>query len=99
MSDYLKYNTDLIQQVVRIYDESVSSMDSMLKDMDNMVDDLRQGWKSEAGQAFFDKYNDDWLNGFVQYQEVLLHMSKNLGIANREYQSVTEKAKDLSDSY
>lgn len=93
--DYLKYDTEQMASTKRIYNECVTEMDSLRVKMQNMVDSVKEGWKSEAGDAFFTKYDNEWLQGFTQYQEVLTHMAENLDSASGKYSEITLQAKAL----
>ena len=93
--DYLKYDTEQMNETKRIYNECVTDMETLRTKMGKMVDDVKEGWKSEAGNAFFDKYDNEWLQGFVQYKEVLSHMAENLDSAKGKYSEITRQAKAL----
>lgn len=93
--DYLKYDTDKMADTKRIYNECVTSMDTLQTKMETMVDEVKEAWKSEAGEAFFDKYDNEWLKGFVQYKEVLTHMAENLDAAKGKYTEITRQANAL----
>ena len=60
-------------------------MNDLKDNMQNVVDSVKDAWKSEAGEAFFKKYDEEWLKGFTHYTEVLEHMVKNLDIATEKY--------------
>ena len=76
---YLLYNTAKMETVKKTYKDCVKEMDDLQTKMQTMVDDIKEGWQSKAGDAFFTKYDDEWLKGFKQYREVLDHMADNLG--------------------
>ena len=92
---YLKYDTEKMKSVKRTYNECVTEMDALQSKMQAMVDDVRDAWKSEAGDAFFDKYDNEWLKGFTQYKEVLKHMAANLDVASGRYSEITQQANTL----
>lgn len=92
---YLKYDTEIIDKTKRTYSEKANDMKSLQKEMESAVNNLRDCWKSEAGDAFFNKYSDEWVKGITQYQEVLAHMAKNLDNASGEYSKITVEAKKL----
>lgn len=93
--DYLKYDTDKMAETKRIYNDCVTSMEDLQTKMQKMVDDVKCSWKSGAGEAFFDKYDNEWLQGFVQYKEVLSHMAENLDTAEGKYSEITRQANAL----
>ena len=59
------------------------------------VDDIRSGWKSDAGDAFFKKFDDEWKKNFDDYINVINHMSSNMQIAKNKYQAVFDEADKL----
>lgn len=92
---YLKYDADKLEETEKTYRECVKTMEDLQKKMQTMVDDITDAWKTPAGSAFFAKYNDEWLKGFTQYQEVLTHFADCLSTASDEYLAVTRKANAL----
>lgn len=92
---YLKYDTEKMESVKTTYNACVADMDAIQSKMQTMVDEVRDAWKSEAGDAFFDKYDNEWLKGFKQYKEVLQHMAENLDVASGRYSEVTQQADAL----
>ena len=90
---YLKYDIDKMLEVKQVYADAVSKMTEIQKTMQKMVDSVKDGWDSDAGKAFFEKYDEEWLKGFTQYKQVLRHMSENLNTAQGKYNEVTELAK------
>ncbi len=90
---YLKYDIEKMLEVKQVYADAVSKMTEIQKKMQKMVDSVKEGWDTEAGDAFFEKYDEEWLKGFNQYKEVLTHMSENLNTAQGKYTQITNLAK------
>lgn len=90
---YLQYDTEKMTEVKQTYVNEVSKMEDIKSKMQKMVDDVKEGWDTEAGNAFFEKYDEEWLKGFNQYIEVLTHMSENLDMAEGKYTQITNLAK------
>lgn len=90
---YLQYDTEKMTEVKRTYVDAVSKMTEIQKKMQIMVDSVKDGWDSDAGTAFFEKYDEEWLKGFNQYKEVLTHMSENLNTAEGKYTQISNLAK------
>lgn len=88
----LKYDVEVMQSVKNDYTSCIKDMKSLKKKMQNMVSEIEDAWKSEAGTAFFEKFNDEWLDSFTQYVKVLEHMSENLDYAKGKYSEITKKA-------
>ena len=95
MADLI-YNTKELSDVKATYDECLVDMVNLRSEMNKMVEDLKEGWKSGGSEEFFKKYNDEWLQGFSQYIDVIRHMSVLLNGAVESYGAVTEKAEKLS---
>lgn len=56
------------------------------------VEDIKEGWDTQAGDAFFEKYGNEWDKNISNYIEVIQNMSRNMQIADSKYQSVYETA-------
>lgn len=90
---YLKYDIEKMLEVKQVYADAVSKMTEIQKKMQKMVDSVKEGWDTEAGDAFFEKYDEEWLKCFNQYKEVLTHMSEYLNTAQGKYTQITNLAK------
>ena len=93
--DRIKYDTDIMRNTSQKYKECSEIMNEIKEGMQDMADSLRDSWKSEAGEAFFEKYDDEWLKSFVHYKEVLDHMAENLDYATGQYSSITSMSKNI----
>ena len=96
---YLQYDTEKMIEVKQVYADAVSKMTEIQKKMQKMVDSVKEGWDTDAGKAFFEKYDEEWLKGFNQYKEVLRHMSENLNTAQGKYTEVSNLAKKTKLNY
>lgn len=92
----LKYNTEAMDNVVKSYRECADQMDQLYNQMQNLVDNLGEAWKTEAGNEFFKKFDDEWVEGFNQYKEVLRHMANSLEKAESQYEELTLQAEKLN---
>ncbi len=93
---YLKYDTDKMQLTKARYYACTLRMEALKTSMQSMVDGIRTAWDSDAGRAFFDKYDNEWLVNFMQYKEVITHMADNLNIASGKYSEITQQANKLN---
>lgn len=59
------------------------------------ISEIRAGWQSDAGDAFFKKFDEEWEKNFDDYINVIEHMSKNMEIAQNKYQTVFDEADRL----
>lgn len=92
---YLKYDTEKMESVKATYNTCVADMDTLQSKMQATVNEVRDAWKSKAGDAFFDKYDNEWLKGFTHYKEVLQHMAENLDVASGRYSEISQQADAL----
>ena len=92
----LKYNTEAMDSVVKSYRECADQMDQLYNQMQNLVDNLEGAWKTEAGNEFFKKFDEEWVEGFKQYKEVLRHMANSLEKAENQYSELTIQAEHLN---
>lgn len=74
------------------YTNCAERMKTLKSTLESAVEGLRDGWKSDAGDAFFKKYDDEWVKNFTDYINVIEHMSSNMLIAKNKYQEVFDEA-------
>lgn len=96
MASTLKIDQDAMQSAKKEYDNCVTRMTSLRDNLKIAVDDIRAGWKSDGGKAFFEKFDDQWYKNFNDYIAVIGHMSDNMDRANGKYQEIFEYADKLS---
>lgn len=92
----LKYDTEEINNAKNEYKRMADSMNNISSEMTKAIEGIRESWQSDAGNAFFEKYDQEFLKNFEQYREVLEHFAYNLGIAHGRYEEITAKANALS---
>lgn len=77
------------------YSEYAQEMEELRKTLKTAVDSIRDSWKSEAGDVFFSKFDEDWEKNVKDYVNVLNHMADNMSKANTLYQEVFDAAEAL----
>lgn len=71
---------------------------SSLKDkINNCVSGLKTDWNTNAGEAFFQKFEEELIHNLELYIDVFEHISTNLSDAVNTYSSVFDKADDLKN--
>lgn len=96
MSEILKIDQDAFEEAKNNYEEYAQRMESLRSKLEGAVGDIRGGWISDGGNAFFKKFDEEWLKNFNDYIAVMEHMADNMQIAKNKYQSVFEATNKLS---
>ena len=88
----LRYDTEQMRSSAKEYRETAAELANVRKELKKQIDDLKNThWKSEAGKAFLEVYEDDWAKGVDRYVAVLNKMSELLDKAARDYDEVTKE--------
>ncbi len=78
------------------YREVSEKLESLRKELKNKIEDLKNtDWRSDAGRAFMEIYEDNWSSNVEKYAAVLKEMAGQLERAASEYDSVTDKLKAI----
>lgn len=96
MSEVLKVDQDALEAAKTNYKNYAQQMETLRNKLKGAVDDIRGGWKSDGGDEFFRKFDDEWLKNFNDYIAVIDHMAGNMQIAKNKYQSVFDEANKLN---
>ena len=92
----LKYDTEAMRTTASNYRNIATKMSELQEKLKSQIDDLKNiHWKSDAGTAFQDMYEDGWANNVNKYMIVLNEMAEQLDAAANEYDKVTEKLKEI----
>jgi len=85
----LKIDTDFMQTTIdeyqNIYEDILALKDCLTKEMENLKSVY---WQSEAGNAFFDKYNAGWADNVEVYLNVVLFLKDQLQKAKGSYEGL-----------
>lgn len=92
----LYLDRDALETAKSEYSSYAQQMSDLKDKLVGAVDDIRDGWKSDAGDAFFTKFDDEWKKNFDDYINVINHMSSNMEIAQNKYQAVFDEADKLN---
>lgn len=92
----LKFDLDVMKNAEASYQDYATRMAAVKTNLRQAIDAVRSDWDTDAGAAFFAKFDDDWERNVEDYIAVIQHMSDNMRIANSNYSSVWEEAKALN---
>lgn len=92
----LYLDKDALETAKTKYSSYAQDMSALKTKLETAVDDIRNGWKSDAGNAFFTKFDDEWKKNFDDYINVINHMSSNMQIAKNKYQAIFDEADKLN---
>ncbi len=84
----LKFDTDKMLEASNAYLSDASDMKTLRDNLKKALDDLKSGWDTEAGAAFFAKFEEDWYENVGDYAAVIEYMGNNLAQCKTEYDSV-----------
>lgn len=92
----LKYDTEMMRTTASNYRKIIKTMSDLKDQLKEQISDLKSiYWRSEAGNAFQDMYEDGWANNVDKYVAVLDEMAMQLDKAAEEYDTVTAKLKEI----
>ena len=91
----LYLDKDALNMAKTNYSTYADDMDILKSTLETAVEDIRKDWKSDAGDAFFTKFDDEWKKNFDDYINVINHMSSNMQIAQNKYQAIFDEAEKL----
>lgn len=88
----LKYDTETMRTVANSYRETAVTMGNLEKKLKKQIADLKDiYWKSDAGTAFQEMYEEGWADNVDDYIAVLNEMARQLDKAANDYDTVTAK--------
>jgi WXG100 family type VII secretion target len=92
----LKYDTGMMRETASNYRKIAGTMTDLEKSLKNQIADLKNVfWKSDAGTAFQNMYEDGWANNVDKYVAVLNEMAGQLEIAANEYDKISAKLREI----
>lgn len=94
-SGYLVVNQEELLEAHKKYLDCAQRMTTLRDELKKAVEGLRGGWKSEGGDAFFEKFDDQWLTNFDDYIAVINHMGELLKSAEGSYRPLFTEAERL----
>ena len=84
-----------LNQEEMINAQAAQDMQDLRTSLNASIGRIRNAWNSDAGIAFFDKFDTQWDRNMADYTNVMQHMAENMQIANSRYQEVFDAAVQL----
>ncbi len=93
----LKVDFDVLEETARVYNNEVQNFEEARDGVKQALDELKSsGWVSQAGSAWFDAVDMDWVETINFHIRVITELSKEIGIASKEYREIYNKQCELS---
>ena len=94
-----KVDTDILQDTINTYRTAIDDIEKAVKDAEQAIDVLKgSGWKTNASQAFFDKFDSSWKTGINNRVKVVKHLKVCLEDAKKDYDSLCTAASQVGNS-
>jgi len=75
-----------------------NELDDLRRNLESSFVQLRRDWQSDAGDRFFEKFNQDLTKNLIDYVRVFRHMSNNLRSASSMYDEVFNAADAVANA-
>lgn len=92
----LYIDNEAIQTAKDEYNNYQTEMATLKRELEAAISELKKSWKSDAGNKFFEKFDDQWVKNMSDYIVVLQHMQTNLNTAKNKYQDIYDEADRLN---
>lgn len=93
----LRYDTEAIGKAISEYKDIATNMDELKTELSKLFESLKNDdWKSKAGEAFANKYEDNWAANVDKYIAVVNELADILEYVNNNYYGpLVERAEAL----
>lgn len=92
----LKFDTGALKTAAKNYRTTASNMATLRKKLQTDIGDLKSKyWKSKAGDAFQDMYEENWADNVDKYVAVMEELARLLDKASMDYEQLASKADKL----
>ena len=94
----LRYDTEAINKAITDYREIATDMDNLKTELSKLFVQLKdEDWKSKAGEAFSNKYEENWAANVDKYIAVVNELANILEYVNTNYYGpLVERAEALN---
>lgn len=94
----LRYDTGAIDTAITDYREIAAEMDEIKTELSRLFEQLKEeDWKSKAGEAFSNKYEESWAENVDKYIAVVNELANILEYVNTNYYGpLVERAEALN---
>lgn len=84
-SDVLEFDTDKLSGYAGNVQDVADNLAKQQKKLTKDLAGLREDWQTDAGKAFFEKYDDAWVRQLDGYIEMLGYLVEALEFAAERY--------------
>lgn len=92
----MKYDTEEMRNSAKRYRETAEKLITVKNELKQHITDLKNThWKSDAGTAFQEMYEDTWATNVDKYAAVMNEMAGQLEHAASDYDSITDKLRTI----
>ena len=94
----LKYDTEEMRKTAGKYREIAKDLNKVKEDLKKQISDLEAvDWRSDAGKAFMDMYEDSWATNVEKYIAVLKEMARLLERAAVDYEGINRYLRQIPE--
>ena len=91
----LSYDIDKLAEAKKSIDELKDNLDKNNKALNNSLSALKEAWKTDAGEKFFDDHQDSWSKSVKKYVKKLTGISDMLQKAIDRYENINSEVENL----
>lgn len=85
-----------MRESAKTYKETAQKLESVKENLKKQIHDLKNThWKSDAGEAFMEEYEETWAVNAEKYAAVMREMADQLERAANDYDTVTDKINQI----
>lgn len=98
MAADLHLDQEAFRQAKRDLQRECTELEELKKNLEQSFAQLKKDWDSDAGRAFFARFEKDLLENLKRYAAVFAHMSENVQAASERYEEVFDAADTVADA-
>lgn len=96
MASDLKFDVDAFSTAINEYNSVSEELMKIKCDLETQLQNLKDGyWKTQAGEAFLNQYNQGWADNVQKYILVLQELAKLLKRAQSDYSQLECEIKNI----
>ncbi|BCN32349.1 WXG100 family type VII secretion target [Anaeromicropila herbilytica] len=88
------FDTEIFHKASRAFQKDADSLSEIDKNLVQKIKNLKEiGWKSEAGEKFFDKIDSHWSKDIKRYADLMNDLAVIINYASKQFDTISEQAK------
>ena len=95
-SDRIDFNTDTLRGQAQVIGNLAKELKDAQTSLRNNIDQLREDWKTAAGNEFFRKFDEDWVSKLDSNIELLEEVVVALQYAADHYEPLATEYSSIS---